>query len=61
MRSPILAFLILFYSNCYVVFGKGLYTKQSPVLQVTGKTYDKLIAQSPLLSVGTFPEKLRRC
>jgi hypothetical protein len=30
----------------------GMYTKNSPVLQVDGKTYDRLIAQSNHTSVG---------
>lgn len=30
----------------------GLYTKKSPVLQVDGKDYDRLIAKSNYTSVG---------
>jgi hypothetical protein len=33
----------------------GLYTKDSPVLQVTGKTYNSLIAQSNYTSVSLHP------
>ncbi|KAI9870482.1 MAG: hypothetical protein M1823_008728, partial [Watsoniomyces obsoletus] len=32
----------------------GLYTKDSPVLQVTGKTYNSLIAQSNHTSIVEF-------
>lgn len=42
---PLLALLAL-------VFADGIYTKNSPVLQVTSKTYEGLIAQSNHTSVG---------
>jgi protein disulfide-isomerase A6 len=32
----------------------GLYSKNSPVLQIDGKNYDRLIAQSNHTSVGTM-------
>jgi protein disulfide-isomerase A6 len=32
----------------------GLYLKTSPVLQVDGKSYEKLIAKSNYTSVGIF-------
>lgn len=34
----------------------GLYSKGSSVLQVDGKSYDKLITKSKLVSVGFKPE-----
>ena len=36
----------------FIIAVEGLYLKSSPVLQVTGKTYDKLIAQSNQVSVS---------
>jgi protein disulfide-isomerase A6 len=40
----------------------GIYTKNSPVLQVTAKNYDSLIAQSNYTSVSGTPVTLRtRC
>ena len=44
---PLLALLAL-------VSADGIYATNSPVLQVTSKTYDSLIAQSNHTSVGGF-------
>ena len=38
-----------------VVRSDGIYTKNSPVLQVDAKSYDALIAQSNHTSVGLIP------
>jgi protein disulfide-isomerase A6 len=38
-----------------VVRVDGIYTKNSPVLQVDAKSYDALIAQSNYTSVGLIP------
>ena len=38
-----------------VVHADGIYTKNSPVLQVDAKSYDALIAQSNYTSVGLIP------
>lgn len=37
------------------VHADGLYSKSSAVLQVDGKSYDKLIAKSSLVSVSRDP------
>jgi protein disulfide-isomerase A6 len=39
----------------------GLYTKNSPVIQVDAKNYDRLIAQSNYTSVSTFCNAVGVC
>ena len=42
------------------VRAQSMYATKSPVLQITGMDYDRLIAKSNYTSVGSFPSFMQR-